>query len=431
MTFLEHVLNSDSGRSRVTISWTVFVCEVGTEAVTCSRTGKADIPGYLLATRPFGRCILIGTLLEAIDDANGTTLWLDFVSGRDHAGLALTWVSTIRSPAFGGQLRRPTSGYEVLGPYERVRDLTGMPSPAYADTKEAVSCDPDSADVQSFFRAWSQRKGIEPENHFFIIFEVPRSSPSPPPPSLPWDVSKAGPSSTLAPAPPFTQPTQAHLQPSSSLLPNMTLGQATIIPPFQEPIHSDLDDEPPNTETDSLTHEHQLTTSLSIKEVCKIIGISTAIYEAAFYHAANRNTPLYAVLKNFKPLLNILEVLGLDDPKGNRSYSGGLVLGNSDVLEFFRWNPFSYNKKYIAYRWAQKMAGARWKGLIPSKGKALYSRRWRGIVWFFQPGGGLDRETPPDKLRRSIDPDEVAAAELKQTMLLDRRKELEDVLILR
>ncbi|TFK61630.1 hypothetical protein BDN72DRAFT_903925 [Pluteus cervinus] len=425
MTFLEHVLNSDSGRSRVTISWTVYVCEVGTEDIACSSTGKADIPGYLLATRPFGRSVLIGTLLEAIDEANGATHWLDFIFGRDHAGLGSMWVSTIRSPVFGGQLRDPISGYEILGPYRQMRNLTGMPGPVYTDLREAVSCDSSSVQVQSFFQEWRQRKGIEPENHFFLIFEISarclrhrRLSDAPPPPS-----------------PHITQPAQTHVQPplsSDSASPPASTTQT----PSPKPATLDLDDDrhrTSNLQTSIIPNEHKLIAGLNIEEVCQIIGISTAIYQAAFYHPATRNTPLYTVLRNLSPLLTILEVLELEDPKGNRSYAGGLVLHTVDVLEFFRWNGFSYNKKYIAFRWAQKIARATWRGAIPSKGKALYPlyRRWRGIVWFFQPGGGLDRETPPDKLRRSVDPDEVAAFELKQTMLLDKRTELEDVLILR
>ncbi|TFK73944.1 hypothetical protein BDN72DRAFT_893412 [Pluteus cervinus] len=311
-----------------------------------------------------------------------------------------------------------------------------MPSPAYADTREAVSCDPDSPPVQSFFRDWSQRKGIEPANHFFIIFEAPRPIPSPPPLSMPPSLPQSSANSSRTPSPPpVIQPTKAYLRPS--LPPATTSPEATIIrTPSPSAISLDLDDHghgQPNLETGDLPHEHRLTMGLGIEEVCKIIGISTNIYTAAFYHAATRNTPLYMVLRNFRPLLNILEILGLENPKGNRSYTGGLELSTPEVLEFFRWNLFSYNKKYIAYRWAQKIARATWKGAIPSKGKALYPlyRRWRGIVWFFQPGGGLDRETPPDRLRRSVDADEVAAADLKQTMLFDRRTELEDVLILR
>ena len=63
-------------------------------------------------------------------------------------------------------------------------------------------------------------------------------------------------------------------------------------------------------------------------------------------------------------------------------------------------------------------------------GTALYPlyRRWRGIVWLFKPGGGLDRDTPPT-LPQSVDPDEAAAAELTQNGLFERRGEFKGVLL--
>ncbi|TFK59540.1 hypothetical protein BDN72DRAFT_851242 [Pluteus cervinus] len=436
MAFLEHILNSDSGQSRVPISWTILVCQRWSQDIAFADTRKTDIPAYLLTRRTFGQCILAGTLLETIFQHGETDDRLKSVCEGQKGDV---FVSTTRCPVFGGQLRAPGNGYRLLGPCPELRSVTGMPNPVCASSQDIVECNSEHVSVGSFFGGgYGETLGITPQNHFFLIFEIsnlpgsrapiprllPRPLQCPSPIESPNLLATSGlpsPSQWALPSPRNISDRQPPLTLTSSSSSNSGDERGIVCRPGTNQGRQ------PTTPTAS-SREQELTEGLDIGRVCQIMGISSTTFRGAIYEPGARNTALYRALINFKHLLDILECLRLDEPKSRQDYAGGLQLDMADVIELFNWNMFSYQKKYLAYRWGQKVADASWKGDIPAKGKSLYTQyqRWRGIVWFFQPGGGLDRQVSPQKIQNK--PDEVAAAGLNQTMLFEKRSLLEGLL---
>ncbi|TFK60945.1 hypothetical protein BDN72DRAFT_904542 [Pluteus cervinus] len=398
MAFLEHVLNTDSGQGRVLISWTFLVCLHWSQDVSFADSGRSDIPAYLLTRRPFGQCILAGTLLETILQYGETDGRLQSMCKRRGEDV---FISTTRRPIFGGQLQCPTNGYRWLGSYAKLRSFTGMPNPVCASSQDVVACNPEDVSAAPYFGGgFLETTGITQKNHFVLIFEIsnlPELEPPPRPrplrlprsPSLNLRASQpASPCSGSIPLPHNIPDRQSPSTPTPSSSPNSGDEGDTFC-------HLDIDQDSQPTTPTTFSKEEELVEGLDIEG----------------------------------HLLDILECLRLDEPKSRQSYAGGLELNMIDVMDHFGWNIYSYQKKYLVYRWGQKIADASWRGDIPAKGKSLYSqyRRWRGIVWFFQPGGGLDRKVSPQKIRK--DPDETAAAELKQTMLFEKRSVLENLLL--
>ncbi|TFK65435.1 hypothetical protein BDN72DRAFT_845604 [Pluteus cervinus] len=180
-------------------------------------------------------------------------------------------------------------------------------------------------------------------------------------------------------------------------------------------------------------NEADFTPNLSIPEACLLAGIPSKTLENARFLPATRTTPCFQVFMNFKHLQTILRTFELAEPRSSRTFAGGFRITLGGILQHLDWNIFSYQKKYTAFLWGEKVCRATWKGPVPAKGDPehiLYTR-WRGIVWYFRDGGGLDSEVPPraeNKNRRGVDPDESAAAQLRQVMLFGERGVLDDFL---
>ncbi|TFK62190.1 hypothetical protein BDN72DRAFT_903437 [Pluteus cervinus] len=424
----------------VLVSWNALVYASGTHAASFCVTQKKRIPSCFLSQTELGQSICVGTLLDVIHSTKGPeTHWLNQLFNRKSDD-GDVWVSTIRSPEFGSRLRSPQTGYRCLGTYSELRDKKGIPCGALHE--EVLGLCPSQPNIENFirtFNVWGPASGLRAEYHFIIIFETPKlpippasSLQTPQSPSLPPTHNDLVlPSNTSSPQLPPALP-QGPIPASPQELSSL---EAT--PVILSSTHSREPSPllPDHCVGSAIQNEDEFTPQLSIPEACALGGLSDKTLQAAMFLPATRVTPLFQVLMNFKHLLMVLETFELTEPRSTRVFSGGLQLSMEDILQHLNWNIFSYYKKYAAFQWAVKVSQAHWKGLPPSKGDPLHIlyERWRGIVWYFRLGGGLDSQVPPQAVgirsrHRGQDADEVAAAKLRQVMLLEGRGALEGFL---
>ncbi|TFK59854.1 hypothetical protein BDN72DRAFT_864818 [Pluteus cervinus] len=323
-------------------------------------------------------------------------------------------IATTRCPDFSGPFRFPEHGYQQLGFYHSdAWSRRGASSFQYGPSEEVMNIDPNAPATKKLLRNWA-RLQIRPECHFIIIFEgyaeqLQQERRSVTPPSL-----------------------EAVTTPSHDL--HQPLQSSTSSPPSSPPPASPSSHAQPESRLPGLGDPNfQLKPGTSIPDVCEAVGIPRATMRRAQFSPATRVTPFHALLVNFLSILYVLQVLNLEEPRSFCIYPGGLQLAMESVLGHFNWGLSSYHKKLVAFRWAKMAAVAQWNTRYSVQGEpeAYFYRVWRGIVWYFKPGGGVDRNVAPQKITglSRCTSDEQAAAELKQTALLEQRSELEQFLI--
>jgi len=354
-----------------------------------------DIPisPVYLCTRSGVSSILVGTLLAAVRGQDFAKKLVrrdlvDIVNG--HPLAQSVKLATSRVPVFGTDGLNTAHAYRVLGSLSDTPVRFEIPpsSPSAADRdRELLAMRMDHEACQDFIKSWGAL-GIDPKNHFIIIFIFVEPTPShlfnnnswqSHPPSIGYDT----------PSPIFSSGS------GGVDLFGFREASGANSPALSGPHNSDNGVEslgysaaasptPGNWDESSTTGVNSMvliqpntvdtTTSDATRNVHGF-SILAQTHSMAQYQA--RCGSLIAMVLNHRAMSQILVVLGYQQPNvvADTFYPGtaihlpdGQNCTAGDIVREFGWSPKSFRQKTGWYGWAEIVAKSKvWSGAIPSE----------------------------------------------------------------
>ena len=278
-------------------------------------------------------------------------------------------------------MESPHNGYQALSVNIHALVICPLGTSFDPDREILAMMNHNSTKTTEFLNLWSNL-GLQPNHHFFLVFQLDPLSPY-----------YTAPIITLA------------IQSASSIY---------FYPP-QALSHSDCGSRSPAS-TGSPSPDEGSQHSIALEQLLHSIpGISKQQFQDTYFL---RDQPLFHSIKNWNSITHIIE----------EAKSLSEHISEDTILHHFSWATTSYWKKKRLFTWVKEASEKEWSGstLI---GKALHFSftflfahicimpialfgTWRGIVYIWGHGGALESDQEPRK--GSSNSDKKQAAMLTQ-----------------